>query len=150
MKFMDNFVIRPALEAEAAQIKDLIHIVGINPSGLDWKRFVVAVNESGQVISCGQLKPHGADVLELASIGTLPEYRGRGLARAIIEDLLQKSPRPLYLMCIEHNGPMYEKFGFTSIKESEMPKYFRRIKQMFNIADVFRKTGEELLVMKLE
>ncbi len=147
---MNNFEIRPALEVESAQIKDLINLVGINPTGLDWKRFIVAVNENGQVISCGQLKPHGEDVLELASIGTLPEYRGKGLARLVIESLLQKSPRPLYLMCISHNGPMYEKFGFHTIEEKEMPKYFRRISKMFNVADLFRKTEEKLLVMKLE
>ncbi len=150
MRDMNNFEIRPALEVESAQIKDLINLVGINPTGLDWKRFIVAVNENGQVISCGQLKPHGEDVLELASIGTLPEYRGKGLARLVIESLLQKSPRPLYLMCISHNGPMYEKFGFHTIEEKEMPKYFRRISKMFNVADLFRKTEEKLLVMKLE
>ena len=150
MRDMSNFEIRPALEVESAQIKDLINLVGINPTGLDWKRFIVAVNGNGQVVSCGQLKPHGEDVLELASIGTLPEYRGRGLARLVIESLLQKSPRPLYLMCISHNGPMYEKFGFHTIEEKEMPKYFRRISKMFNVADLFRKTEEKLLVMKLE
>ncbi len=105
---MTVYEIRPALESESAQIKALINLVGINPTGLDWKRFIVAVNAEGQVISCGQLKPHGADILELASIGTLPEHRGQGIAREVIEALLAKSPRPLYLMCIAHNGPMYE------------------------------------------
>lgn len=147
---MNNYKVRPALESESTQIKDLINLVGINPSGLDWKRFVVAVNEEAKVIACGQLKPHGEDVIELASIATLPEYRGQGLARAIIENLIGKGPRPLYLMCIAHNGPMYEKFGFRSIAEDQMPKYFRRIKKLFAVADVFRKSGEELLVMKLE
>lgn len=125
-------------------------MVGINPTGLDWKRFVVAVNDDGAVIGCGQLKPHGRDILELASIATLPDYRGMGIARAVINDLLQKSPRPLYLMCIEHNGRMYEKFGFRSIELDEMPTYFRRIRKMFDVADVFRKMEEKLLVMKLE
>jgi N-acetylglutamate synthase-like GNAT family acetyltransferase len=147
---MDAYKIRPALASESTQITDLIHLVGINPSGLDWKRFVVAVNDEGKVISCGQLKPHSEGIIELASIATVPEYRGQGLARAIMEDLLQKAPRPLYLMCMAHNGPMYEKFGFHSIEESEMPKYFRRINKLFNVAGVFRKPSEELLVMKLE
>jgi N-acetylglutamate synthase-like GNAT family acetyltransferase len=147
---MTDYKIRPALESESTQITDLIHLVGINTSGLDWKRFVVAVTAEGRVIACGQLKPHGTDTVELASIATLPDYRRQGLARAIIEDLLQKSPRPLYLMCIAHNGPMYEKFGFHSISENEMPKYFRRIKKLFDVAEVFRKSSDELLVMKLE
>ena len=147
---MTNYKIRPALESESAQIKALINLVGINPTGLDWKRFIVAVNAEGQVISCGQLKPHGADILELASIGTLPEYRGQGIARAVIEELLRKSPRPLYLMCIAHNGPMYEKFDFRVIETKDMPRYFQRIKKLFDVTDVFRHSSEELLVMKLE
>ncbi len=147
---MTNYIIRPALESESAQIKALINLVGINPTGLDWKRFVVAVNDEGQVISCGQLKPHGADILELASIGTLPKYRGQGIARAVIEELLYKSPRPLYLMCIAHNGPIYEKFGFRIIEHKDMPRYFQRIKKLFDVTDVFRQSSEELLVMKLE
>jgi N-acetylglutamate synthase-like GNAT family acetyltransferase len=145
-----NYIIRPALESESAQIKALINLVGINPTGLDWKRFIVAVNAEGQVISCGQLKPHGKDILELASIGTLLEYRGQRIARAVIEELLNKSPRPLYLMCIAHNGPMYEKFGFQIIEGKDMPRYFQRIKKLFDVTDVFRHSSEELLVMKLE
>jgi N-acetylglutamate synthase-like GNAT family acetyltransferase len=147
---MTDYAIRPALEAESAKIKDLINLVEINPTGLDWKRFVVAANENGQVIACGQIKPHGGDIRELASIAVNPEYRGHGLARAVIEMLLRENPKPLYLMCVSHNGPMYEKFGFHVVADKQMPRYFARIKKLFDIADVFRKSGEELLVMKLE
>lgn len=144
-----NYKIRPALESESAQIKALINLVGINPSGLDWKRFIVAVDVEGKVLSCGQLKPHGADILELASIATLPEYERKGLASAIIIELLKTPVRPLYLMCIEHNGSLYEKFGFRVLNEDEMPKYFRRIKNLFKIANVVMRKGEDLLIMKL-
>ena len=147
---MVKYEIRPALESESAQIKDLIHLVGINPTGLDWKRFTVAVNDDGQVIACGQVKPHGADIQEMASIAVSPAYRGQGIARKIIEGLLGKTSRPVYLMCMGHNGPMYEKFEFKSIPYEQMPRYFQRIQKVFAIADVFRKTGEDLLVMMLE
>ena len=147
---MENYEVRPALESESAQIKDLINLVGINPTGLDWKRFLVAVNENGLLIGCGQIKPHGGDIRELASIAVLPEYRGQGIARAVIEMLLRENLKPLYLMCISHNGPMYEKFGFHVINVAQMPRYFSRIKKLFDITDVFRKTEDELLVMKLE
>jgi N-acetylglutamate synthase-like GNAT family acetyltransferase len=145
-----SYTIRPALESESTQIKDLINVAGINPTGLDWNRFVVAVNDQGRVIACGQIKPHGGGIRELASIATQPEYRGRGLARAVIEALLRETPRPIYLMCISHNGPMYEKFGFRSIDGDQVPKYFKRIQNLFAVAVVFRKTENNLLVMKLE
>lgn len=137
------------MESESAQIKGLINLVGINPTGLDWKRFLVAVNDRVEVIACGQVKPHGADILELASIAVHPDYRGQGFARAIIEALLEKTPRPMYLMCIDHNGPMYEKFGFATLEVADMPRYFQRIKKLFDVAKIIRR-GEELLVMKLE
>ena len=146
---MVKYEIREALESESAQIKDLINLVGNNPSGLDWRRFVVAVNAEGEVISCGQLKPHGSDILELASIATKPEYERQGLASAIIIELLKTPVRPLYLMCMEHNGSLYEKFGFRAIDADEMPKYFRRMKKLFDVADIVMRSGEDLLIMKL-
>ena len=147
---MPVYEIRPAKETESGQIKGLIDLVGINPTGLDWKRFLVAVNAAGQVIACGQVKPHGSDILEMASIATHPDYRGQGIARKIIEQLLAQTPRPLYLMCIAHNGPMYEKFGFNLVTDLHMPKYFQRIKKLFEVAKVLRRTDEDLWVMKLE
>jgi len=147
---MVAYEIRPALESESGQIKDLIHLVGINPSGLDWRRFIVAVEADGKVMGCGQIKPHGADVQELASIAVKPEFRQQGIARAIIEELLRTVPRPMYLMCIEHNGPMYEKFGFKAIPAAQMPRYFKRMKNLFDLMSSIRKMGEGLLVMKLE
>jgi len=147
---MAIYVIRPAKESESGQIKDLIHLVGINPSGLEWSRFIVAVTVDGEVIGCGQVKPHGQDVKELASIAVKPIHRKQGIARKIIEELLRISPRPLYLMCIEHNGPMYEKFGFHAIGLDEMPRYFMRMQKLFNAVSVVRKLDEGLLVMKLE
>ena len=47
---MTNFSLRPAREAEAAQIKDLINFDGINPRDLDWKRFIVALNDQDEMI----------------------------------------------------------------------------------------------------
>lgn len=146
---MLKYEVRPALESESSQIKRLIHEGGINPTGLDWRRFLVAVEESGQVIGCGQLKPHGQDILELASIAVTPSYQKQGVARKIIERLLEQSPRPLYLMCIEHNGPMYEKFGFRAIELDEMPRYFRRMRKLFDLSKALRKIDEGLWVMKL-
>ena len=142
--------IRPARENEAAQIRHLIHSVGINPTGLDWKRFVVAVDERDEMIGCGQIKPHGRDVLELASIAVYPEHRGKGTARAIIENLLQDNPRPLYLMCESSLGSLYEKFGFRPISYDEMPRYFQRMSKLAGLAASLARRAERLLIMKVQ
>ena len=147
---MTNFTLRPAKESESGVIKDLIHLTGINPMGLDWKRFIVAVSDRDEVLGIGQLKPHGPDVLELASIAVYPEYRSQGIARAIIEHLLKDSPRPLYLTCISTLGPLYEKFGFHEIPREEMPRYFQRISKLANVLFTFANRDDHLLVMKLQ
>ena len=118
--------------------------------GLDWKRFVVAVNDRDEMVGCGQLKPHGKDILELASLAVYPQFRGQGVARAIIEHLLADSPRPLYLMCESSLGPLYEKFGFRRIEYDEMPRYFQRISKLAGIVTTLARRDERLLVMKLQ
>jgi N-acetylglutamate synthase-like GNAT family acetyltransferase len=147
---MTTFTLRPAHESDSRQIKDLIHLVGINPMGLDWKRFIVAVDARDRVIGTGQLKPHGSEILELASIAVSPDRRGEGIARAIIEQLLKDGPRPLYLTCLSTMGPMYEKFGFISLSYAEMPKFFQRLIKVVNVMMTFAREGEHLQVMKLQ
>src|SRR5512144_929950 len=142
--------LRPARETDAASIRDLIHLVGINPMGLDWKRFVVAVNGQDEMIGCGQLKPHGPGILELASIAVYPEHQGKGIARAIVEHLLKNSPRPLYLMCQSSLGPFYEKFGFRAISYEEMPRYFQRMSRLAGLVTSLARSQEHLLIMKLK
>ena len=147
---MTNFTLRPARETDFSSIKGLIHLTGINPMGLDWKRFIVAVNDQDEMIGCGQLKPHGTDILVLASLAVFPEYRGMGIARAIIEYLLKNSPRPLYLMCESSLGSLYEKFGFRGISHEEMPRYFQRISKLAGLLTTLAQREERLLIMKLQ
>lgn len=147
---MINFTLRPARESESSQIKDLIHLVGINPMGLDWKRFIVAVNDRDEMIGCGQIKPHGTEILELASIAVYPEYQGKGVASAIIQHLLAHSPRPMYLMCESSRGSLYEKFGFQAIEYDEMPRYFQRMSTLAGLMTTLARREERLLVMKLQ
>jgi len=147
---MTTFTLRPALETESDAIKDLIHSVGINPMGLDWKRFVVAVDAKDQVIATGQIKPHGKDIHELASIAVVPEYRGQGLARAVIEYLLKESPHPLYLTCVSSLETFYNRFGFITVPYEEMPRFFQRLSKLANVLFTFSKRDDSLLVMKLK
>ena len=147
---MTNFMLRPARESESSQIKALIHLVGINPMDLNWKRFVVATNDQDEMIGCGQIKPHGTEILELASIAVYPEHQGKGVASAIIEHLLANNPRPMYLMCESSRGSLYEKFGFQTTSYNEMPRYFQRISKLAGLVTTLANREEHLLVMKLQ
>lgn len=147
--FLAEFELRPARAEDAKAIRDLIHRVQINPMGLDWRHFVLAVNQSGRILGCGQLKPHGGHVVELASIAVEPEFRGRGIARAVIEYLMAQAPRPLFLVCLSSMGPFYEKWGFREVGLDDMPAYFRRLARLASLMPSLVGRGEGLLVMKL-
>ena len=121
---MENYKVRAALESESTQIKELINLVGINPTGLDWKRFIVAVNDGGQVIACGQIKPHGGDIRELASIAVHPEYQNQGIGTELNLFALQKMKEggmkiaELGTGGDESHAPArksYEKAGYTGL-----------------------------------
>ncbi len=144
---MAEYTLRPATEDDSAFIKELVHRVGINPLGLDWHRFVIAVDRSGKMLGCGQLKPHGSETIELASIAVEPEFRHQGVARMIIEHLIIRAPRPLYLTCRSGLGSFYEKWGFHPIEPDEMPPYFRRLARLAGVMNIF--FDDRLLVMRL-
>ncbi len=149
---MAEFNLRPAREAESRAIRDLIQAVRINPMDLDWKRFIVAVDVQDQIIATGQIKPHGRDIHELASIAVRPQYRGQGLARAVIEYLLKDGPRPLYLTCRSKLVQLYAKFGFVEISYDEMPRYFQRLSRLAGWVEAVARwnEGDGMSVMKLK
>jgi N-acetylglutamate synthase-like GNAT family acetyltransferase len=142
------FNLRPATEDDLLAIRRLVLIGQINPTGLDWRRFIVVEAPGGLVIGCGQIKPHRDGSYELASIVVHPDWRGQGVARAIIEHLSATHPGDLYLMCRANMGPLYEKFNFQSIEVDEMPRYFQRIMRMLGFLDRVRSNGEHVLIMK--
>ena len=142
---MEKYSLRPAQRSDASAIRRLIWQVGINPIGLDWKRFLVAVDRGGQVIGTGQIKIHSDGSQELASIAVCEEWRHRGVARAIIERLLSNHAGPLYLTCRSQLVPFYEKFGFQELEPGSMPQYFRRIQHLVSL---FRGSGHLAIMMR--
>ena len=145
---MNPYFLRSATSEDIPRIRTLVIAAHINPTGLDWKRFVLAIHARAEVIGCGQIKPHRDGSYELASIVVQPDWRGQGVARGIIEHLLAPEEGPLYLMCRSALGPLYEKFGFRVLKHDEMPKYFQRVSRLTSVIEILRKEGETLLVMK--
>ncbi len=143
-----EFELRLAGSKDFPAIRDLIRAVRINPLGLDWQRFIIAVDSAGRLIGCGQVKPHQDGSLELASIAVIPERRGQGIASSIIRDLTQSHPGPLYLTCRASLGNFYQRFGFRRLQPEEMPAYFRRITRMVRIARGLKLIPGDLLVMK--
>lgn len=142
------FKLRAATQDDQAAIKALIREVGINPMALDWRRFVVAEDEAGQFIGCGQVKPHGDGTRELASIAVKKGWRRQGVARAIIERLQAEHGRPLWLTCVNYLVPFYEPFGFVEVTDlDQMTAYYRRAKRFMKLVQLLSRQRYYLAVM---
>ena len=108
----------------------------------------MAVDASGRIIGCGQVKPHRDGTLELASLAVLPDWRGKGVARAIIEHLTGQNPGRLYLMCRSPLEALYVKFGFQAIEFADMPPYFQQISRVAALYNRMAHETDHLSVMK--
>jgi N-acetylglutamate synthase-like GNAT family acetyltransferase len=147
---MTSYHLQAATSAQQGEIKALVQAVRINPLGLDWRRFVVALDENGAVVGCGQVKPHRDGSWELASIAVAPAWRGQGMARAIIEHLLSDSSRPLWLTCVSTLVPFYTRFGFREVTAlAEMPRYFRWVSRLFRLL-AYLSPANTLSVMRYD
>jgi len=144
----ESFSLRPATLADANTIRFIISQVRINPLALDWHRFILAIDSFGKVIGCGQVKSHSDGSFELSSIAVLPEWRHIGIARRLIEYLLEQHPGRIYLTCQSQLGPMYQKFGFQVIQAAEMTPYFRRLSRIVTWFDKLTHQSHRLLVMR--
>ncbi|HXG58422.1 MAG TPA: GNAT family N-acetyltransferase, partial [Thermoanaerobaculia bacterium] len=85
-----EIVIGGATEADLPAIRALLESSGLSTIGVDehWRTFVVA-REGANVVGCG-----GAEAYQFAalirSIAVAPDYRGQGLGRRIVRQLLDR------------------------------------------------------------
>jgi N-acetylglutamate synthase-like GNAT family acetyltransferase len=142
------FLIRTAKPDDNQVIRKLIQQVRINPTGIDWHRFLVATDPQGALLGCAQIKPHRDGSFELASVAVRPEFRRQGIAGALIRKLLESHAGELYLICRSALGSFYETFGFQAIGVDEMPPYFKRINHLARWVKKLEQNGEGLLVMR--
>ena len=148
---MVDYVIRSAVRQDFPGIRALIHEVHINPTGLEWRRFLVAVTLDNTLLGCAQIKLHYDGSRELASIAVQMNVRGKGIARALIDALLVgETRRPLYLMCRARLEPLYIKFGFQAIDQGEMPAYFQRISRVERLFNSKAPAEDRLTIMRLQ
>ena len=141
---------RPAQASDTAAIKAIIRAVNINPLGIKWQRFIVAVDADGRLIGCGQIKQHRDGSRELASIAVQTAWRRQGIAAAIIQQLLRREETAVWLTCLNKLIPFYAQFGFveaTSEDDQATPPYFRLARHFFKLFQWFSHVPGYLAIM---
>jgi N-acetylglutamate synthase-like GNAT family acetyltransferase len=143
------FDLRPARQTERDIIRRMVRRARLNPLGLVWERFTVAVDAADNVIGCVQLKAHKDGAGELASLVVMRSWRGKGIAAKLIGAVKEQSDGVLWLMCERGLVSFYERFGFRQVEEpSEMNPYFRRIWRLARFVGVITRRKSLLAIMR--
>jgi N-acetylglutamate synthase-like GNAT family acetyltransferase len=121
-----NFTIRPANQDEQWLIVRRILREGLDPTKLDWRRFVVAEARDGSILGFAQMKDLGQGVQEFGSLVVESHIRGQGVGGALLHFLVDGADKPVYLLCGERNVDYYRRFGFREIDAADMPVPLRR------------------------
>jgi len=117
--------IRAATAADRWTIRFMVWRAGLVPTGLDWRRFLVACDDAG-IVGCVQVRRHH-DGPELSSLVTARAWRGRGVATQLVNALLLQEAGELHLMCAESLRAFYARFGFVELAQTDaMPAALRR------------------------
>ncbi|MFZ0546269.1 MAG: GNAT family N-acetyltransferase [Candidatus Promineifilaceae bacterium] len=146
-----TFKLRAASTADQPTITQMVKGAHLNPMGLNWQRFTLAETPDGRIIGCVQHKHHRGDVIELASLVVVKEWRRKGVARRLIDHIKETAGSPLWLMCVSQLTGFYQQFGFRRVTLKEpMPTYFRWILRMFFLIDRFSPPHQTLAIMVWE
>ncbi len=88
---------------------------------------MVVAEVDGAPAGIGRLVPAGEHAYELGGMLVFEEFRGRGIARAIIEELLRHTNgRAVYCIPFAELEPIYAGAGFERITPDEkLPTYIR-------------------------
>jgi amino-acid N-acetyltransferase len=119
----DDIRITAAGETDVPFIKALLRGADLPVEGVDdhWKTFVVA-KDGGRVVACGGSEAYQFAAL-IRSIAVDPEYRGKGLGRRVVRQLLDRLAsrglREFYLLTTTAEE-YFKKRGFKTVDRDEV------------------------------
>jgi amino-acid N-acetyltransferase len=141
--------IRPATEADSAGIRALVRSERVNPTGLDWRNFVVAADERG-LVGAAQMRRHSDGSRELGSLVVGRQARGRGIAARLIDALLADERGRVLMITGEDFAAHYRRWGFRRIEPGAAPAAIRwnhRIGRMGGVVSLIKRRPIRRLVI---
>jgi amino-acid N-acetyltransferase len=114
--------IRHATAEDQPHILSLARGERVKPTGLDWPKFVVAVDDR-KIVGAVQLRNHPDGSRELGSLVVAPEFRGRGVAARLIDTRLADAGRRVFVITGKVHAAYYARWGFRPIKPIEAPPF---------------------------
>jgi N-acetylglutamate synthase-like GNAT family acetyltransferase len=135
-----QITVRRAREEDQPVITAMVRGARLNPSGLDWRRFVVAELD-GQTVGVAQLRRYSDGATELASLVVDPDKRGHGIATHMIDALLTGEQEPVYTLIDRRFVEHFTRWGFAPVEPSQLP---RSVSRGYRIGRVVTAVGSLL------
>lgn len=132
---LDDLVFRPAVATDQPEISALVRSERLNPTGLDWRRFVVAVDGRG-LAGAVQVRHHPDGSRELGSLVVRPPWRGRGVASRLVELALGAQREHVQLITYDALVPYFARWGFRPLRPAQAPRAVRRNHVLGSLAGV--------------
>jgi N-acetylglutamate synthase-like GNAT family acetyltransferase len=127
--------IRRASERDQQAIRALVHSERLNPTGISWPNFVVAVL-GGRIIGAVQMRKHSDGSRELGSLVVSKDARGCGIASRLIDVLLAEEQAPVWMITADPYAGAYSRWGFEQIEARAAPVKVRRNHLMGRLASI--------------
>ncbi|MDE3234453.1 MAG: GNAT family N-acetyltransferase [Bacteroidota bacterium] len=111
------------LDAELARRDGSEHSFYAQFNKIDTIKQAIVAYENGLPIACGAIKAFAENTMEVKRMFTLPEYRGKGLASIILQELEKWAEELHYTRCVLETGKrqpeairLYQKNGYSIIE----------------------------------
>ena len=138
--------LRRATVSDSGWINAAYADVHFQPSDLS-RDLVIVAELDGDHAGIGRLVPAGQEACELGGILVFDAFRGRGVARAIIDELLRHANgRAVYCIPFADLEPIYEKAGFRRRERGDdVPEYVQE-----KLAWCEREIDRKVVLMELD
>jgi amino-acid N-acetyltransferase len=141
--------VRQAVALDQLAITQLVHGERLNPNGIGWANFIVAVMGS-KVVGAVQMRQHADGSRELGSLVVGRAHRGRGVAGRLINALLACHTGTVHVITRHTNAGHYRRWGFAVIQTCDAPRALRRNRlfgQMASLLALLRGRRPQRLVI---
>lgn len=114
--------LRRAKPADEAAVLALLASESGLERAFDPSDFCVAV-EGQRIVACGRVKRHADQSLELASVATVKDRRGHGIAGQLVDALVRNHREPIYALALAPG--FFAKHGFRVVDKVTLPAEVR-------------------------
>ena len=119
-----SLAIRAATADNQNAIVGLVHGERLNPHGLDWPNFVVAVDGQA-LVGAAQIRKHKDGSRELSSLVVDRSYRRQGLASRLIDRLLAAEAGRVLVITGKMRAAYFARWGFQPTTSCREPTSIR-------------------------